>query len=191
MVLIIVGVLAAVFVAGVVTVVARALQLDSEWILTVASPMATLAIASGIVYGIYRGIPANPPTSHSARLPAIMVGVAIAAMTLLYGVISPWLVSGFQAFGVMASVFVALVWLRVVFLAMVHGAAMARYRDFVAAATVLGEAAPDAYAMRYAIEQEEDRARRELQGVRDIEHRQAAAEAADAETPTDRSGDAG
>ena len=155
---IIVGVLAAVFVAGVVTVVAQALELDVEWILAVVGALATLAIATGIVYGIYRVIPANPPTTRSARLPAILVGVAIAVMTLLYSIISPWLVSGFQAFGVMASVFVALVWLRVVFLAMVYGAAMARYRDFVAAAEALGEAKPDAFATHYAIEQEEERA---------------------------------
>lgn len=177
-VVIIVGVLAAVFVAGVVTVVARALELDSEWILAAASAIATLVIAGGIVYGIYRVIPANPPAAKSARLPAALVGAAIALMTLLYGLISPWLVSGYQAFGVMASVFVALVWLRVVFLAMVYGAAMARYRDFVTAAAMLGEPEPDSYATQHAIAQEEDRARRELDGARELERRQAAAVAA-------------
>jgi uncharacterized BrkB/YihY/UPF0761 family membrane protein len=200
-VLIIVGVLAAVLVAGVVTVVARALALDSEWILTIGGAVATLMVATGIVYGIYRVIPANPPASSSARLPAVLVGVAIAGMTLLYGIISPWLVSGFQTFGVMASVFVALVWLRVVFLAMIYGAAMARYRDFVAAATILGEAEPDSYATTFALEQEAERAERELEGVRDIERRRAEAIlAGDAQTepvPTDagnssqRSDDAG
>jgi membrane protein len=121
----IIAVLVAVFVAGVVTVVARALQLDAEWILTVGSAAATFLLAAIIVYAIYRVIPANPPSAHSARLPAILVGVAIALMTVLYGVLSPLLVSGFAMFGVMASVFVALVWLRVVFMAMVYGAAMA------------------------------------------------------------------
>ncbi len=102
-------------------------------------------------------MPANPPSAHSARLPAVLVGIVIALMTLLYSVISPWLVSGFQAFGVMASVFVALVWLRFVFLAMVYGAAMTRYRDFVAAATVMGEAEPDAFATGYALAEELER----------------------------------
>jgi uncharacterized BrkB/YihY/UPF0761 family membrane protein len=190
-VLIIVGVLAAVLVAGVVTVVARALALDTEWILTVASAAATLLIAAGIVYGIYRVIPANPPAAHSARLPAVLVGGAIAAMTLFYGVISPWLVSGFQAFGVMASVFAALVWLRVVFMAMVYGAAMARYRDFVAAAEALGETDADVFATHYALEQEEDRAKRELEGVRNIERRQAEAAEAEAKSRPPRSDDAG
>ena len=72
-------------------------------------------------------------------------------MTLFYGLLSPWLVSSFAAFGVMASVFVALVWLRIVFLAMAYGAAMAshRYRDSgqgdggAASGTSLQAAAPD------------------------------------------------
>jgi uncharacterized BrkB/YihY/UPF0761 family membrane protein len=178
-VVIIVGVLAAVVVAGVVTVVAHALDLDGEWILAVGSALATFVIAAAMVYGIYRVIPSNPPTARSARLPAGLVGSAIALMTLLYGAISPWLVSGFQAFGVMASVFVAMVWLRVVFLAVIYGAAMARYWDFVATAAALGEADPDAYATHYAIEQETERAQAELDGAREIERRQAAA--ADAE----------
>jgi uncharacterized BrkB/YihY/UPF0761 family membrane protein len=190
-VLIIVGVLAAVLVAGVVTVVARALTLDTEWILTVAGAAATVLIAAGIVYGIYRVIPANPPAAHSARLPAVLVGVGIAAMTLLYGVLSPWLVSGFQAFGVMASVFAALVWLRVVFMAMIYGAAMARYRDFVAAAEILGETDADAFATHYALEQEAARAERELEGVRNIERRQAEAAETEAESRPPRSDDAG
>jgi len=170
-VLVIVGVLAAVFVAGILTVVAQALELDAEWIISVIGAIVTLALATGIAYGIYRVMPANPPTSHSARLPAILVGIAIALMTLLYSVISPWLVSGFQMFGVMASVFVALVWLRVVFLAMVYGAAMARYRDFVLAARELGEADPDTYATEYALTEEAERTARELASAQEVERR--------------------
>lgn len=174
-VLIIVAVLAAVFVAGVVTVVAQALELDGEWILGVGSAAATFAIATAIVYGIYRVIPSNPPTARSAALPAVLVGSAISLMTLLYGALSPWLVSGFEALGVMASAFVALVWLRVVFLAMIYGAAMTRYRDYVAAATVLGESEPDSYAIRYALELETDRERHDTEVAREMERRRAAA----------------
>ncbi|MGD8685057.1 MAG: YhjD/YihY/BrkB family envelope integrity protein [Chloroflexota bacterium] len=185
-VLIIVGVLAAVIMAGVVTVIAEALNLDVEWILRVATVAATLALASGIVYAIYRVIPANPPEAWSARLPALLVGVAIALMTLLYSVLSPWLVSGFQVFGVAATVFVALVWLRVVFLAMVYGAAMARYRDYVFAARLLGEATPDAEATQHAIEEEERRAAREMEASAEVERRkqEAVAHAAEAEAPS-------
>jgi uncharacterized BrkB/YihY/UPF0761 family membrane protein len=182
-VLVIVGVVAAVFVAGILTVFAQALELDAEWLISVIGAIVTLALATGLVYGIYRVMPANPPSSHSARVPAILVGIAIALMTLLYSVISPWLVSGFQMFGVMASFFVALVWLRLVFLTMVYGAAMARYRDFVLAAREIGETDPDRYATEYAVAQEAERAARELAGVREIERRKD--QVADAATASD------
>jgi hypothetical protein len=106
---------------------------------------------------------------------------------LFYGLISPWLVSGYQAFGVMASVFVALVWLRVVFLAMVYGAAMTRYRDYVVVATELGQARPDAVATDHALAEEADRIARETEAAMDLERRQAAAAEAAAETDTEPS----
>ena len=184
--LIIVGVLAAVLVAGVATVVARALELDGEWILAVGGAAATFAVAAGSVYGIYRVLPSNPPQASSARLPAALVGGAIALMTLLYSALSPWLVSGYQAFGVMASAFVALVWLRVVFLAMVYGAAMARYRDYVVGAATLGEADPETYATSYAMELEARRARQDDEAANELERRRQETEAAsrdEASTP--------
>ncbi|MFN8621193.1 MAG: YhjD/YihY/BrkB family envelope integrity protein [Chloroflexota bacterium] len=128
-VLLIVGVLGAVTVAGFVTVVAGALSVDAELLLALASLAITLAIASALSYGCYRLLPAAPPTAAAAWLPALLVGLAIGLLTLCYGLLSPWLVSGYQAFGVMASVFVALVWLRLVFIAITYGAAMARFRD--------------------------------------------------------------
>jgi uncharacterized BrkB/YihY/UPF0761 family membrane protein len=155
--LVIVAVLAAVLVAGVVTVVVQALELDSEWALGLLSGAITLVVASGLVYGIYRLLPASPPAARSARLPAALVGLVIGAMTLLYSYISPWLVSGYQAFGVVASTFVALLWLRLTFLAIVYGAAFARYRDYVAEATTLGRRQPDRAATRFALAEERRR----------------------------------
>ena len=90
-------------------------------------------------------------------MPAALAGVAIGLMTLLYGVISPWLVSGYQMFGVMASVFVALLWLRVVFMAIIYGAAMAKYRDHVLLATTLGLADPDIAATEDVLAVEKER----------------------------------
>lgn len=127
--LIIVGVLAALVVSGVVTVIARALEIDADWLLGVVGGLLTLVGATALAYGVYRLLPTAPPSRAATRLPALLVGITIGLMTLFYGLLSPWLVSSFQAFGVMASVFVALVWLRLVFMAVVYGAAMTRYRD--------------------------------------------------------------
>lgn len=196
-VLVIVGVLAAVFVSGVVTVVAQALELDAEGLLTAVGAALTLILATLLVYGIYRVMPANPPTAHAARLPAILVGVAIALMTLFYSIISPWLVSGFQMFGVMASVFVALIWLRVVFLAMIYGAAMARYRDYVLVAGELDLGEADVVATNHALAEEAERIAREVDAATDLaRHRaataegtaEAAPEAAHSKQPSDRDG---
>ena len=127
--LIIVGVLAALVVSGVVTVIARALAIDADWLLGVVGGLLTLVVATALAYGVYRLLPTAPPSRSATRLPALLVGITIGLMTLFYGLLSPWLVSSFQAFGVMASVFVALVWLRLAFMAVVYGAAMTRYRD--------------------------------------------------------------
>ncbi len=169
--LLIVGVLAAVVVSGVLTVIARALALDSERVMAVAGAVATFIIAAGLVYAIYRVIPARPPRAASARGPALLVGVAVAMLTLLYGLISPWLVSSFAAFGVAASVFAALLWLRLVFLALVYGAAATRYRDYVAAARALGEADPMGFATEHALAEEADRVAREVEASEEVERR--------------------
>jgi uncharacterized BrkB/YihY/UPF0761 family membrane protein len=181
-VIIIIGVLAAVFVAGVVTVIARALNIDSEWLLSISGAIATLAVATALVYAVYRLLPANPPSPRSARLPAVLVGVAVGLMTLLYSLISPWLVSGYAAYGIFASVFVALVWLRVVFLAMTYGAAMARYSDYVALAAHQGEAEPDRAATSHVLSQEQQLAQIEAEAKRAIESSDDDA----AETSSDR-----
>lgn len=107
-------------------------------------------------------------------------------MTLLYSALSPWLVSGLQAFGVMASLFVTPVWWRVVFLGMVYGAAMARYHDYVAGAAMLDEADRESYAASYALELEAQRARQDGEAAHELERRQHEAEAtstADATAP--------
>lgn len=155
--LVIVAVLAAVLMAGVVTVAVQALGLDSEWALGLLSGTVTLVVASALVYGVYRLLPAKPPAARSALLPAALVGLVIGAMTLLYSYISPWLVSGYQAFGVVASTFVALVWLRLTFVAIVYGAAFARYRDLVAEAAATGRRHPDRAATRFALAEERRR----------------------------------
>ncbi len=128
-VLIVIAVLAGVLVAGVLSVIAAALGLDEGSLLAIVGGIVALAGAAALAYAVYRVIPTAPPSARAARVPAALVGLVIGLMTLLYSFISPWLVAGYQAFGVMASVFVALIWLRVVFLAMIYGAAMAKHRD--------------------------------------------------------------
>ena len=62
-------------------------------------------------------------------VPAIVAGTAIGLLTSLFGVLAPMLAGGFTSLGVIASVFIALVWLNWLFQALLLGAAYARQRD--------------------------------------------------------------
>jgi uncharacterized BrkB/YihY/UPF0761 family membrane protein len=58
------------------------------------------------------------------------VGLVIGAFTSLFGWVAPLLVRQWVALGIVGSVFIALVWLNLVFQALIYGAAWARlHRD--------------------------------------------------------------
>lgn len=166
--LIIAAVIVAVTGVGILDAVATELGLDANLLLSAAAVVAVVLLVTGLVYGVYRVLPANPPTAHSARAPAVAAGLFIAAMTLFYSLVSPWLVSSFETFGVMASVFVALVWLRLVFMAMIYGAAAARFRDQVALAVHLGHTNPRRAATQRLRSEEMARAKAELEASRQV-----------------------
>lgn len=158
-VLVVIGVLAVVIAGGVLSALADALAIDRSWLLSLAGAGATLAVAFGIAYSVYRVMPAAPPSPESTRLPALLAGIAIGLMTMFYGLISQWLTYAFEAYGVAASFFVTLVWLRVVFVALTYGAAMARYRDEVMVARLSGAAEPAIAATDRILGAEAERAR--------------------------------
>jgi uncharacterized BrkB/YihY/UPF0761 family membrane protein len=54
------------------------------------------------------------------------VGLATGLFTSLFGWIAPLLVRQWLALGIVGSVFIALVWLNLVFQALIYGAAFAR-----------------------------------------------------------------
>ena len=157
-VLVIIGLLAAVVVSGILSVVASALAFDAAWLVPVIGASLTLAAASGITYAVYRTVPSAPPPAASALLPAFLAGTCIGLLTLFYGLLSPWLASAFEAFGVVASVFVALVWLRLVFMMVTFGAAMARYQEEVLIARLAGAADPAAAATERLVRVQQARA---------------------------------
>ena len=75
----------------------------------------------------------------------------------------------------MASVFVALVWLRLVFMAMIYGAAAARYRDQVALAVHLGHGNPHRAATQRLRSEEMARAKAEVQASSHVDEVERAA----------------
>lgn len=87
-----------------------------------------LAMMVGVVLIVYRFVPTEPPTMREALLPAIVAGIGIGLLTNLFGALAPLLIGGLAGFGVIATIFGAIVWLNLCYQVLLYGAAWARYR---------------------------------------------------------------
>jgi uncharacterized BrkB/YihY/UPF0761 family membrane protein len=94
-------------------------------VLSVVGTTAVSVLACLLVYVV---IPPDAPTVREALRPGLVAGVAIGLLTSLFGWIAPLLVREWLALGIVGSVFVSLVWFRLVFQALIYGAAFARLR---------------------------------------------------------------
>jgi membrane protein len=90
--------------------------------------VGAMGIAFTAVLVIYLAIPTDGPTFRQAFWPAVLVGLAIGGLTTLFGWIAPLIVRNWVTLGIVGSVFIALIWLNLVFQALVYGAAFARLR---------------------------------------------------------------
>lgn len=94
----------------------------------ILAPLAALGILIVVVLAIYLLVPASPPSWRAALPAAIAAGVGIGILTNIFGLLAPWLIGGLLAFGVIATVFGALVWLSFSYQILLYGAAWARLR---------------------------------------------------------------
>jgi membrane protein len=99
-----------------------------DQLLRVVTPIAALFVLILVVLAIYMLIPAAPPSLRAALPAAIVAGLGIGLFTQLFGILTPWLVGGLLAFGVVATVFAALIWLNLSYQMLLYGAAWARIR---------------------------------------------------------------
>jgi membrane protein len=97
-------------------------------LLTLGGPVVFSLLCILSVWLTFRLVPTAPPTWHEAWLPVIVAGTAIGLLTSLFSVLAPLLVGGLAAFGVLAAVFGAFVWLNLSFQLLLWGAAWARFR---------------------------------------------------------------
>jgi len=105
-----------------------------------------LAMGIGLVFVIYRTLPPGTPSVRAIWLPAVIVGIAVVALSQLFLVLAPLLVGAARLAGSLATAFIALAWLSFTFQALLYGAAWVRIREEgplppVGAAPVTG--APD------------------------------------------------
>ena len=118
-----VGTLVITSVVGIVTGIT-----GQDQLLRVVTPIAALVVLILVVLAIYILIPAAPPSWRAALPAAILAGLGIGLFTQLFGILTPLLVGGLLAFGVIASVFAALIWLNLSYQMLLYGAAWARIR---------------------------------------------------------------
>jgi membrane protein len=126
---VVVGVLAAFVTSGAISFVATFLNLKAGGLLPLVSPLVAIGAAWVVCLACYLLLPVRPPAWRSALPPALIAGTLIGLLTSLFGALAPVLVQGFTGLGVIASVFIALVWLNWLFQALLLGAAYARQLD--------------------------------------------------------------
>jgi membrane protein len=126
---VVLAVLAAFATSGAISLVVTFLHIRADGLLPIVSPLIAIGTSWLVCLACYLLLPVRPPAWRAALPPALMAGTAIGLLTSLFGALAPVLVSGFTGLGVIASVFIALVWLNWLFQAVLLGAAYARQRD--------------------------------------------------------------
>jgi uncharacterized BrkB/YihY/UPF0761 family membrane protein len=125
----VIGVLALSAVASFLTESLRAELSGTATLWQVLSPAVAVVAASFGVALLYRAMPTIAVAWRIIALPAVTVGVVIAALTQLFAYIAPRLIGAAEILGPIAAVFAALAWLQLVFQALLLGAAWVRVRS--------------------------------------------------------------
>jgi membrane protein len=128
-VLLIVGLgLGAVIISSVAGIVVSLVDVPGIDLLRLLSLAITCGLAILVCEAVYVVVPRNGPSWRAAAVPALVAGIGIGLLTSLFGMLTPILIHGFAALGVIASVFAALVWFNLLFQILLYGAAWARIR---------------------------------------------------------------
>ncbi len=99
-----------------------------DLVLSLVGPAISLLVMILVVLVVYRFVPTAPPSIRAALPPAIVAGIGIALLTNLFTLLAPLLIGGLAAFGILATIFGAFIWLNFCFQMLLFGAAWARYR---------------------------------------------------------------
>jgi len=111
-----------------VAVIEGACAIDFVQLSGAVTVVGTIGIAFLAVLMVYVVVPPDGPSFRVAFWPALIVGVIIGLFTSLFGWIAPLLVRHWLTLGIVGSVFITLVWLNLVFQALIYGAAFTRIR---------------------------------------------------------------
>ncbi|MEP7361356.1 MAG: YihY/virulence factor BrkB family protein [Chloroflexota bacterium] len=92
------------------------------------APLLTVGVMILVVLLVYRVVPTAPPSLRAGLPPAVAAGLGIGVLTNLFSLLAPLLIGGMSGFGVIATLFGALVWLNLSYQILLYGAAWARVR---------------------------------------------------------------
>ena len=90
--------------------------------------MVPYAISTLAIYIVYLVVPPVRPPRSALWLPAIGAGVLMVAITQVFTLIAPRLVSANPFYGTLGTVFVSLAWLNLISMVLLIGAAWVRVR---------------------------------------------------------------
>ena len=111
-----------------IVLVDGACQIDFGQVSGAIAVVGAMAVAFMAVLMIYVVVPTDGPSLRQAFVPAVIVGLVIGGFTALFGWIAPLLVRHWLTLGIVGSIFISLIWLNLVFQALIYGAAFARLR---------------------------------------------------------------
>jgi membrane protein len=93
------------------------------------NPLLTAIAAGSGVAAVYRYMPARHPAWRAVRLPAFVVGVAVAIFTQVFAFVAPRLIGIAVLYGAIAAVFAVLAWLSIVAQLLLIGLVWVRFRE--------------------------------------------------------------
>jgi membrane protein len=128
------GVVVALIVGGSLAAAAEAFLPTTATALTafgdiVSSTPVVVLLGIVVVLVTYRVVPPTQPTMRAALLPAVVAGIGIVALSQVFLLIAPRIVSAAAVAGSLATAFIALAWLSFTFQLLLLGAAWVRVRD--------------------------------------------------------------
>lgn len=107
---------------------ASRLGADTGTLWRVVTPFLTLVVFVAAMAVIYRVVPARPVPWRTLASPALLVGLALTVLTLLFSYIAPRLIGSAALYGTFVAIFAAMIWLSTGFQLILLGAAWLRER---------------------------------------------------------------
>lgn len=93
-----------------------------------ATPVVTSLVFVVAVLAVYRLVPARRVTWSASVVPAIVVGVVLAAITQVFSLVAPRLIGSAAVYATFVAIFGLMIWLSTLFQVLLLGAAWVRVR---------------------------------------------------------------